>query len=323
MNIRRRTALVYGAAACLKAPALAAAEGGWPSRPVRIVAGGAASVTDIRTRWLAERLSAALGQPVVVENNAAAGGNVGAAEVARAAPDGYTLLAWHQGIAAIRRGWRERHEGQPGFDALARQPEQAAQFHRAMNELTRRVAADVLDAVDLSAARGVVDVGGGSGELLAALLVAQPSARGVLFDQQHGVAHGPERMRRGGVEARCEFVAGSFFDAVPAGGDVYLLKSVLHNWDDARCIALLGRCREAMASDARLLVIERVMACRAKPFASRSRRGPLRPQHARQSERTRAHAGRVPRATACHRPAPGDGGAHARPDVGDRGACAS
>jgi tripartite-type tricarboxylate transporter receptor subunit TctC len=73
----------------------------WPSKPLRIVTGGAGGVTDIRARWLADRLSATLGQPVVVENNAAGAGNVGAQQVARATPDGYTLLLIHQGTAAV------------------------------------------------------------------------------------------------------------------------------------------------------------------------------------------------------------------------------
>ncbi|HEX6720486.1 MAG TPA: tripartite tricarboxylate transporter substrate binding protein [Burkholderiaceae bacterium] len=73
----------------------------WPARPLRIVAGGAGGISDIRARWLADRLSPALGQPVVVENNGAAGGNVGAEQVARSAPDGYTLLLIHQGTAAV------------------------------------------------------------------------------------------------------------------------------------------------------------------------------------------------------------------------------
>jgi len=77
------------------------AQAGWPNKPLRIVTGGAGGVTDIRARWLADRLGAALGQPVVVENNGAAGGNVGAEQVARSAPDGYTLLLIHQGTAAV------------------------------------------------------------------------------------------------------------------------------------------------------------------------------------------------------------------------------
>jgi hypothetical protein len=99
MNITRRHATFIGAAA-LFAPGVRA-QAAWPSKPLRIVAGGAGGVSDIRARWLADRLATALGQPVVVENSGAAGGNVGAEQVARAAPDGYTLLLIHQGTAAV------------------------------------------------------------------------------------------------------------------------------------------------------------------------------------------------------------------------------
>jgi tripartite-type tricarboxylate transporter receptor subunit TctC len=98
MKITRRQLALAGASA-LCAPAVWAQA--WPNKPIRLVAGGAAGITDIRARWLADRLAAALGQPVVVENNGAAGGNVGAEQVARSAPDGYTLLVIHQGTAAV------------------------------------------------------------------------------------------------------------------------------------------------------------------------------------------------------------------------------
>ncbi len=97
----RHAALLSMNACAMTAPAVRAQAAPFPSRPLRLVAGGAGSVTDIRARWLAERLGPALGQPVIVENNAAAGGNLAAEQVARAAPDGHTLLLTHQGIAAI------------------------------------------------------------------------------------------------------------------------------------------------------------------------------------------------------------------------------
>ena len=99
MNLTRRQAASMGALTLLWPTVRAQAA--WPSKPLRIVAGGASSVADIRARWLADRLAAALGQPVVVENNGAAGGNLGAEQVARSAPDGHTLLLVHQGTAAI------------------------------------------------------------------------------------------------------------------------------------------------------------------------------------------------------------------------------
>ncbi|MCW5662064.1 MAG: tripartite tricarboxylate transporter substrate binding protein [Burkholderiaceae bacterium] len=100
MKFTRRQAALMGAAT-LFMPQVKAQATVWPSKPLRIVTGGAGGVTDIRARWLADRLSAALGQPVVVENNAAGAGNVGAQQVARSAADGYTLLLIHQGTAAV------------------------------------------------------------------------------------------------------------------------------------------------------------------------------------------------------------------------------
>jgi orsellinic acid C2-O-methyltransferase len=107
---------------------------------------------------------------------------------------------------SVRSGqsWHQRHQGRGSYDALADDPDNAAVFHRAMVELTRRVAADVLQAVDFSGAKRIVDVGGGSGELLAAVLVANPAARGVLFDQDHAIAHALPVLQRAGVAARCE-----------------------------------------------------------------------------------------------------------------------
>jgi tripartite-type tricarboxylate transporter receptor subunit TctC len=113
MSIQRRTCLL--AAAAVLWPGARAAEAAWPTRPLRLVTGGAGGVTDIRARWLAERLGAALGQPVVVDNVPAAGGAVSAEQVARSAPDGYTLLFTHQGIAAVTPHLHARL----GYDALA------------------------------------------------------------------------------------------------------------------------------------------------------------------------------------------------------------
>lgn len=115
-SLQRRQLLMHalGLGLAPLAPLATAQPAAWPSRPIKLVAGGPGSVTDIRARWLAERLGASLGQTVVVENNGAAGGNVGAAQVARAAPDGHTLLMTHQGIAAIN----PHLYASPGYDAL-------------------------------------------------------------------------------------------------------------------------------------------------------------------------------------------------------------
>lgn len=112
----RRRLLTQGLGAALAALGRTAwaQPAAWPSQPIRLVTGGAGGVTDIRARWLAERLGTALGQAVIVENQAAAGGNLAAAQVARAAPDGHTLLFTHQGQAAVN----PHVYANPGYDAL-------------------------------------------------------------------------------------------------------------------------------------------------------------------------------------------------------------
>jgi hypothetical protein len=149
--------------------------------------------------------------------------------------------------------------GSEGFDRFEANPEAAALFNRAMVELTRLDAADIVRACDFSASERIVDVGGGFGELLAAILKANPDKRGVLFDRPHAIEGARTLMEAAQVADRCEFVAGDFFDAIPAGADTYLLKSVIHDWNDERGTAILRNCRRAMEGRARLLLVERIV----------------------------------------------------------------
>jgi O-methyltransferase domain/Dimerisation domain len=141
--------------------------------------------------------------------------------------------------------WREAH------------PAESAIFDAAMMSLTAAANAAILAAYDWGRFGTIVDVGGGSGTLLAALLQASPATRGVLFDQAHVVSGAEPVLRSAGVLDRCDLVAGSFFAAVPEGGDAYVLKAIIHDWEDEAAIAILRKCRAAMAPHAVLLVIER------------------------------------------------------------------
>ncbi|WP_437724437.1 methyltransferase [Sorangium sp. So ce861] len=158
-------------------------------------------------------------------------------------------MAWGAGDAATPSGTEH-------FDEMGRDPAAAAIFHQAMVELTRGVAPGVVGAADLRGARRVVDVGGGYGALLCAILEAHPGAEGVVFDLEHAREGALQLFASRGVAARASFVAGSCFDAAPPAADVYVLKSVIHDWDDARSLTILGKCREAMDGAARLLVVE-------------------------------------------------------------------
>ena len=169
--------------------------------------------------------------------------------------------SWACLVDSVRTGesaFRLRH-GESVWDYRARDPEENAAFDAAMTAISN---ADrgLIAAYDFGRFATVVDVGGGRGGFLASLLAAHPDLRGILLDQPHVVAGAPEPLRAAGVAARCELVGGSFFDAVPAGGDIYLLKNVIVDWDDAQATAILRVCRRAMPAAARLLVVQRVLA---------------------------------------------------------------
>lgn len=136
------------------------------------------------------------------------------------------------------------------WDFRAAHPEEGRAFDNAMVAQTRAAAAMILGAYDFGASKMVVDIGGGRGALLEAIVTAHPGTEGVLFDQPHVVNDldlGP----------RIRIVGGSFFESVPAGGDLYLLKWILHDFDDAAAAQILTTIRDACDPEARLLVIER------------------------------------------------------------------
>jgi hypothetical protein len=138
-------------------------------------------------------------------------------------------------------------------------PDEQAIFNAAMTGNSRSEAQAVLEAYDFSRFENVVDVGGGQGLLLKALLTADPRTRGILFDQPQVIASADRTLASADLAHRCRFVAGSFFESVPDGGDAYIMKAILHDWADDRSIDILRTCRRAMSPTATLLVIERVI----------------------------------------------------------------
>src|ERR687885_2897900 len=170
--------------------------------------------------------------------------------------------SWGHLLHSVRTGepaFRKVHGTGP-FEYWAGHPEEAAVFDAAMTSLSSGVVDAVVRSYDFSGISVLVDVGGGEGELLAAILAANPSLRGILFDQPHVVRSVGALLERAGVADRCEVVGGSFFEAVPTGADAYLLKSVIHDWDDEAAIDILRACRAAMDDrGGKLLVVERVI----------------------------------------------------------------
>ncbi len=139
-------------------------------------------------------------------------------------------------------------------------PEESMIFDRAMTSLSRQSNAAIIAACDFGRFRTIVDVGGGNGALLAAIVAAHPDLEGILFDQYHVVANAPPLLERAGVTDRCRVVAGNFFESVPNGADAYVLRAVIHDWEDEAAIRILGVVRRAIRRNGTLLLVERVVA---------------------------------------------------------------
>lgn len=176
-----------------------------------------------------------------------------------------TMLAssWGGLLDSVRTGRTATElageDGGRRFALLARDPADARLFNDAMVALTRLSLPPVLAALDLTGAGRVTDVGGGFGELLAAILLASPAVRGTVLDLPH-CAEGARRLLAGaGLADRACFVAGDFFVEVPTGADALVLKSIVHDWNDERARLLLENCRRALRPGARLLLVERLM----------------------------------------------------------------
>lgn len=152
-----------------------------------------------------------------------------------------------------------RVHGQTLYGYLQEHPRAGAQFNAAMEGFSGQEVAAILAAYDFDGIRTVIDVGGGRGALIAGLLRAHPGLNGTVFDLPSVVAGAAQLFHDAGVAGRARSHAGDFFDDVPRGGDLYLMKSVLHNWDDVDALRILATCRAAIGAAAGLLVIERVI----------------------------------------------------------------
>ncbi|HKN46758.1 MAG TPA: methyltransferase [Candidatus Polarisedimenticolia bacterium] len=179
--------------------------------------------------------------------------------------------SWGDLLHSVRTGETalEHVFGMGTFEYCARNPEFAAIFNEAMTEATRWAAPSVLAVYDFSRFRTIVDVGGGNGTLVGAILAANPGLRGIVFDLPSGVEGARCHLEAAGLGGRCEIVAGDFFVApLPSGADAYVVKSVIHDWDDERSRAILTNCRRAMPAHGRLLLIEPVVPAKVDGSAA-------------------------------------------------------
>ena len=173
----------------------------------------------------------------------------------------YFWNSWGHLLNSIRSGNSAFGElyGMTAWEYRAAHPEANAIFNAAMTSNSLGVVDAIVAAYDFSKIRVVVDVAGGEGALLAAIVAANPYLRGILFDQPHVLARAKALLEGAGVHDRCDIVSGSFFEQLPKGGDVYILKSIVHDWDDPSSVSILRQCRAAINDGGRLLLVEQVL----------------------------------------------------------------
>jgi SAM-dependent methyltransferase len=183
---------------------------------------------------------------------------------------------------AVRNGelylaWGSLHHtlmtGETAFDYVFKKnvweyrkdnPELDAFFNLAFRESAARIGRELLSAYDFSNVRTVADLGGGYGALLSVILKKHPNLSGMLFDQLHVIDKAAPHLKATGIADRCRTVGGDLLTHVPEGADIYILKSVLHDWNDRQSEQILHNCRKALQKDGRLIALERIMPVRAK-----------------------------------------------------------
>lgn len=153
----------------------------------------------------------------------------------------------------------EQVYGEPFYDYLSQHPNSASLFHEAMTGFSELEAAAIMAAYDLASVSAVVDVGGGQGALMAAFLRAHPHLRAIILDRSAPTDETQKLFAGSNIAGRGRFIQGDFFASIPDGGDLYVLKSILHNWNDTAAGTILRKCCDAMPMHARLLVAERVV----------------------------------------------------------------
>ncbi len=173
----------------------------------------------------------------------------------------FGVLAWTDLMRSLETGESAfpRVHGKPIFDYFAANPDMSRVFEEAMTSFSQLTIPAVLAAYDFSGISTLADVAGSHGSVLSGILQTYPQMRGILFDMPSLAPRAQAYLNEQGLTSRAVFIGGDFFESVPEGADAYLLKHILHDWDDPRCITILKNCRRAMRADGRVLVIDAVI----------------------------------------------------------------
>lgn len=181
------------------------------------------------------------------------------------------FVAWTEIEHSIRTGEKafDKVFGKPIFDYLGEHPDKAAVFDAAMVGIHGRETDAVLDGYDFSQFKTLADIGGGNGSQLIRMLKRHTEMQGVLFDLPHVVERAASPIAAAGLADRCQLIGGNFFQAVPAGANAYLMRHIIHDWNDDQCRTILRNIHAAMPDDGKLLVIESVIPPGNDPFGGK------------------------------------------------------
>lgn len=179
--------------------------------------------------------------------------------------------AWGELLYSVQSGQSafEKVYGKPIFDFFSENPDTGKLFDQAMTGVHGRETEAMLEAYDFTGIRTLADIGGGNGSVLTAILRRYPAMQGFLFDLPSVVERTKANIEAAGLEGRCQLVVGNAFEAVPAGADAYLMRHIIHDWDDDKCITILRQCCRAMGQGGKLLVIEGVVPPGNEPSVSK------------------------------------------------------
>lgn len=183
------------------------------------------------------------------------------ASMAKFFGEGWHSAAWADLLTSVKTGESAfaRVHGEPAFLWADSHPKESAVFNEAMTSISTMSAHAVASTYDTSSATTIIDVGGGHGLFLSTLLRANPKARGILFDMPKVVEGAKTPIAEAGLASRCEIVGGDFFASVPAGGDLYTLKHIIHDWDDDASVTILSHCAKGLAPGGRVILVEAVL----------------------------------------------------------------
>jgi hypothetical protein len=183
----------------------------------------------------------------------------------------FQYQAWGELLYSVQSGRSafEKVYGKPIFDYFSEHPESGQLFDQAMTGVHGRETEAMLEAYDFTGIGTLADIGGGNGSVIRAILRRYPAMRGILFDLPSVVERTKATIEAAGLQDRCQVVAGNFFEAVPPSADAYLLRHILHDWDDNKSLTVLRSCRRAMGQAGKLLVVEGVVPPGNQPSVSK------------------------------------------------------